>query len=173
LSVSGFQQMQAIEADGFFYVDQKIKLAMHSWLPGRSWPGATLNVNLSWREPGDWPSSLAVFVHLRRESTLLAQADGVPHFFYLYDFSNGGMPQETLDEWRQLTVPIDAQPGETLTVVIGLYNPQTGQRADVLDANGNVIGNEVVIGQVQVGLPPVPDQACALIAATCAAQPVQ
>ena len=37
--------------------------------------------------------------------------------------------------------------------------------------NGQVIGNELVLGQVQVAPLLVPDQACALISQTCAAQP--
>jgi hypothetical protein len=60
--------------------------------------------------------------------------------------------------------------GEAWRVVVGLYDPQTGRRADVIDANGAPMGNEVEIGRVKIGPRPQPDQTCALNPAACASQ---
>jgi len=51
--------------------------------------------------------------------------------------------------------------------VIGLYEPQSGQRADLLDSKGQPIGNEFVVGEVKIVSHPLVDQACGLIPATC------
>ncbi|CAN5793278.1 hypothetical protein BH10CHL1_BH10CHL1_09810 [soil metagenome] len=136
------------------------------------WPGGRVELWLQWGAIPTWPSGDSVFVHLRRQNVNLVQSDGPPRFFGSDATSISGTQQPVLRDLRQLIVPANVLPGETLTVVIGLYNPQTGQRADVLDANGNVTGNELVIGQLMVGPPPVPDQACALVAQACDSQPV-
>ena len=41
----------------------------------------------------------------------------------------------------------------------------------VESADGASVGEELVIGTLHVGTPPMPDQTCALIPATCASQP--
>ena len=149
-------------------VNETIKLQV--WLPHQPlWPGATLNLWLQWRGHA-WPDGMQVFVHVRQDNQNKAQIDGMPRYFVAYAVNAVLQTSGFANDWRQLTIPADATATDDWTVVIGLYNPQTGQRADVLDANGHVIGNEWVIGHLQLGAPPVPDQACALIPQTCAAQ---
>ncbi|MCB0161635.1 MAG: hypothetical protein KDD83_26040, partial [Caldilineaceae bacterium] len=70
-------------------------------------------------------------------------------------------------DWRQLTVPDEALPPGAYRVVVGLYDPQTGARLDLLDENGAPIGQELTVATLQPAPPPTPDQACALIPATC------
>ncbi|MFN8492093.1 MAG: DUF2079 domain-containing protein [Caldilineaceae bacterium] len=170
------QQRQTLEklvdAHGLFQVGQA-KLALHALLPQTTWSGAPLLLQLNWSALKDWPADLSVFVHLRRGDQTIAQVDGPPRFFYLDPAAPDGLPGGVLAEWRQLTLPSDLKMGETLTLVLGLYHPQNGQRAAVLDDPGRVVANELVIGQLHVMSPPIPDQACALIPQTCAAQPLR
>jgi hypothetical protein len=161
-----------VDAHGLFQAGQE-KLALHALLPQVTWSGAPLFLQLNWSTPKDWPADLSVFVHVRRGDQTIAQVDGAPRFFYFDPAAPAGLPDGVLAEWRQLTLPSDLKIGETLTLVLGLYHPQSGQRADVLDDHGRVLANELVIGHLPVTSPPVPDQACALIPPTCAAQPVR
>jgi uncharacterized membrane protein len=164
-------------------------LALHGWLPAATVGGGQpLNVLLAWELTGEattdsamagvkgWPSELAAFVHLRHEGANVTQADGAPQWF--------GRPAEAVDmpggatilhDWRQMTLPVDAESGGTWQVVVGMYDPDTGKRQvwapeHTTDGGGDA-ADEVILGQIKVGPPPVPDQACALLAATCPAQP--
>jgi uncharacterized membrane protein len=129
------------------------------------WPGAPLDLWLNWQ--GDaWPAGAEVFVHLRRDGVNQDQQDGVPRFFIPYEGLPSPLPAGGLADWRQLRVPGDAQPGEW-TVAVGLYDPATGQRFLLADG----AGDELVLGPLPLGEPPTPDQACALVPASCAGQP--
>ncbi|RIK38898.1 MAG: hypothetical protein DCC55_19670 [Chloroflexi bacterium] len=130
----------------------------------KAWPGGLLALWLRWQEHTALPPGWSVFVHLRRQGETITQGDGPP---------SAGAIAPPLDDFRELTIAAEVRAGETLTVVGGLYDQQTGQRASVLDATDAISGNELIIGQVQIIPPPVPDQACALIPATCASQPLQ
>jgi hypothetical protein len=69
-----------------------------------------------------------------------------------------------------LKIPEDAQPGESYMLVMGLYQSATGTRADLLNNDGSIIGNEFVVGSVTIAPKTVPDQTCAMIPQSCAAQ---
>ena len=82
---------------------------------------------------------------------------------------SGCTKQGFANDWRQLALPDVAPPDGVWTLVLGLYDPATGQRVPATDAAGRT-ADELVIGQVRVQPPPAPDQACALQPATCGAQ---
>ncbi len=105
-----------------------------------------------------------VFVHLRQEGVTVTQNDGLPRYFLPVT----GL--ESLPDWRQLPLPRQLSPG-TYDVVVGVYDPGSGERMQAFDAAGNPVGNELSLGQLVIEPPLVPDQACALIPATCAGQP--
>jgi hypothetical protein len=75
-----------------------------------------------------------------------------------------------LHDWRQLVIPQAGPQDEEWQVVAGVYAPQTGKRLMWQDANGE-LRDELVLGTLGVMAPQPPDQACALLPATCAAQP--
>jgi hypothetical protein len=137
-----------------------------------TWPGATVDARLAWQGDGidTWPEGLTAFVHLRYAGTNQSQQDGLPRYFVLNPLPTAGK----WADWRQLSVPPESESWPDKTgvwqVVVGLYDPTQGTRVPVVDVAGNVIGDEVVVGTLGWGEPPVPDQACALIPATCAAQ---
>jgi hypothetical protein len=159
------------KTEGVFKLAQNQTMKVTGWLPAHAWPGQPLDVWLQWQGVAPWPQNLTPFIHLRQQNTNLAQSDGLPLYFVHYPLTARADQQKFTDDWRQLTIPANAQPATELSVVIGLYNPQTGQRAEVVDANGAVSGNELTIGHVHVDAPFMPDQACALIPQTCASQP--
>ena len=66
-------------------------------------------------------------------------------------------------------MPAEAGPG-VWQVVVGLYDPVTGSRFPIVNDAGEVVGDEATIATLTVTSPPTPDQACALIPATCASQ---
>jgi len=146
-------------------------LTLHAWLrPTVAWPGSGVQVWLQWSAASTWPEGYRVFVHARQQDENLVQSDGPPRFFIPYQATVGLAGRGLINDLRPLQLPTDLAPGQLITIVMGLYDPVTGQRADVIDDNGNVLANELVVGQVQIGPTPVPDQTCALIAETCASQ---
>jgi uncharacterized membrane protein len=132
------------------------------FLQRTAWAGGPLALWLQWDELAAWPAEWSVFVHLRRAGETIAQRDGAPRL---------GADAPPLNDFRALQLPADVVVGETLQVVAGLYQLQTNLRADLLDEQGNVLGNELLIGEVEITPAPNPDQACALIPATCDSQP--
>ncbi len=142
-------------------------VTLNAWLPqGRLWPGAPLDLWLQWQTP-EWPEALSVFVHLRQDGENRDQQDGRPRVVIGYTTPTDFAKSSGLADWRQLRVPPAAPPGQW-TVVVGLYDPDSGDRVP-----RTTEGDEMVVGTVEIGPPPVPDQACALIPASCAAQPVR
>ncbi len=141
------------------------------WLAdGRALPGQPLLVRMQWLDLHNWPAGYSVFVHLRQRETLVAQQDGPPRFFVAYDPATQLAQQGLLDDARTLLIPTDLAVGTALTLVVGLYDTASGERAEILDRSGTLIGNEWPATTLTVTTPPLPDQACALIPATCAAQ---
>jgi len=138
-------------------------------LESTTWLGAVVNLRLRWDGIDKWPANLTPFVHLRQDDRNLSQNDGLPRFFVFEDSSMLLEKQGFLDDWRQLAVPLssDARVGDVLQVVVGLYDPRSGRRADLLDIDGQLNGTELFVDSLKITSPPILDQTCALIAATC------
>jgi len=94
-------------------------------------------VRLMWHALQKLDADYAVFVHARRNGALVAQHDGDP--------AGGLYP---MSQWRPGDVVVDehALPGAwDAQVVVGLYRRDTGQRAPVVDAVGNVVGDSAPV----------------------------
>jgi hypothetical protein len=158
-------QLRNVEA-----VASSLELQVNAWLADRIYhPGDPVDLWLQWRTPA-WPPGLASFVHLRKDGSIVAQQDGAPTFFGPAQVAGAGIGQPLINDWRQVIIPADAQTAGDWSIVIGLYDPQTGQRVPFTDAAGHELGDELTVATLHVAPPPAPDQACALNAATCAAQ---
>jgi hypothetical protein len=149
-------------------------LGVRAWLAQRPvWGKDSVDVWLQWQGQS-WPQPYTGFVHLRQNGENRAQADGAPRYFTFYAVEQALQRQGYANDWRQMQLPADAtvltESENSWSVVIGLYDPQTNQRALVIDALSNAIGNELTVGNLQVGSPPTPDQTCAMIEQSCAAQ---
>ena len=166
------------------------ELALRGWRPDAPVAaGQPANVLLEWQvrtaqdsDAGNgWPQDLAAFVHLRRGTDNVAQADGAPQWFGQPARPVGSSGQQNtvqrtiLNDWRQVTVPADAELGDDWRLVVGVYNPQTGERLPLHAAGQSGAANPAVdeldLGSLRVVAPPPPDQACAMLPATCLSQP--
>ena len=117
---------------------QGIALDVTSILPGID---NVHTVTLRWRTTQPIPEDYAVFVHWYRKGSKIAQHDGTP--------GEGYLPMPT---WRTGDVIVDkhafALPGGAMSgdeVHVGLYSRTTDIRLNVLDAQGNVLGDSVII----------------------------
>ena len=149
-------------------------LTVHAWMLAQAiWPGEVVNLWLHWQTAAStWPAGATVFVHLRQAGNNRVQADGLPRYFVNYPLAQQLAHQGYANDWRQLTVPADAVPSsDSWQVVIGLYDVKSGRRFAVVSPSGQPLGDELVVGTWPMKSKPVPDQTCALIPETCAAQP--
>jgi len=143
--------------------------AVRAWLAERPvWPGDMVDVWLQW-EGATWPEDLSAFVHLRRDGVTVAQADGPPRFFGDAAQASRAAATGHISDWRLLQIPADAPVEGAWEVVVGVYAPATGERLE-LKSGKLFLGNELQVGNLRMTAPPPPDQACAMIPATCASQ---
>lgn len=108
--------------------------------------GEVLRLTLYWRALSWMPISYKVFCHLETDR-IWGQGDGVP-----------GCWLNPTTEWRpgrvvtdRHDIPIDPQtPSGQYPLLIGMYEPETWQRLEVLDEMGMPQGNSVLLTQVAV-----------------------
>lgn len=110
-------------------------------------PGDTLTLWLDWRALTTPDQDYAVYVHLRKGDTLIAQQDGDPEYLG-QTLATSLWPRSVpiYDEHR-LTIPPGTPPGAYL-LLVGLYNRATGARLQVTPA-GVTIG-ELKLDAIQV-----------------------
>lgn len=151
--------------------------------PAATGQSGALNLHMQWSGVTRWPESASVFVHLRRSGSNVDQRDGAPRWFVHYDAGAQLAQQPVISDWRQLSMLADGSAelsigaeDEPWVVAIGLYDPTTGQRVPLVNGNGGndngaPPGDELLLGPLPAISPPVSDQACALVPASCDAQP--
>ena len=106
--------------------------------------GDTLAVHLVWlaRQPMD--ESYKVFIHLvDDQGKLLAQTDSRP--LQYASNTNRWIPGQVVVDRSEVSLPPDVRPGR-YQVRAGLYNEADGQRLPVLDADGKVLDDQVLLG---------------------------
>jgi hypothetical protein len=102
-------------------------------------PGGALDLTLYWQPTETTGERLTVFVHLLDEQgVIVGQSDGEPA---------GGsrptsswLPDEYIADQHSVRVQTDALLGNA-TLVVGLYDPATGQRVPWIDGEGETIGD--------------------------------
>ena len=113
----------------------------HGPLPAALRPGETFPLILYWRADGLIPRSYTVFVHLvGPDGRIYAQQDAVPAGWTRP--TTGWFPGEFIRDQYQLTVDPAAPPGE-YRLELGWYEPMTGQRVTILDAEGSPMGDHI------------------------------
>ncbi len=148
-----------------FRTEEGTLIPLRAWLPDAA-PAAGRLFDFWMRWEQGVPQGYQPFVHLRRSGRNIVQEDGPPLVFLPLD------AQQPINDWREFIVPMDAaQPGDEVNLFVGLYNPETGQRLDILGSDGKLTGNEALLGTWRLAPPPVPDQPCALLDDTCLSQP--
>lgn len=125
---AGAQRQSAIWTNGAELLGYHIA----DWSVG---PGQELDVTLYWRGQQPLDKDYKVFVHLMRDGQVVAQHDAEPGL--------GGYPTST---WRAGEVvtdrhPIQVQPDAqtgSAAVVVGLYDPATGDRAQLVSGGDSL-----------------------------------
>ncbi len=107
--------------------------------------GETLTLNLYWRADGRPSLNYTVFVQLiDPNGNQVAGADGPP---LSGDFPTSWWREgDIVTGSRAMQIPDDIIPGN-FTILVGLYDPQTGQRSPRLDGQGDAIQISVTIGK--------------------------
>ncbi|MFQ5399179.1 MAG: protein O-mannosyl-transferase family [Anaerolineae bacterium] len=116
-------------------------------------PGDTLHLTLQWESLAPAEESYTVFVHLidlanrpivALDYTPLGGA--TPTHLWIPKWLPG---QRMLDPYR-LQIPEGLSPG-TYLVEVGLYEMVSGRRLHIFDTAGNLVGDRVILGSVEVG----------------------
>ena len=106
-------------------------------------PGETLRLTLFWQARQWIAQDYTVFVHLLdAQGKLWGQHDGPPQEGVLP--TSAWIPGELLRDEHILTVDAQAPAGD-YRLAIGLYDPATLQRLPVFDAQGHLLGEEVLL----------------------------
>jgi len=111
-------------------------------------PGESLRLVLYWQALAKMDRDYTAFVHLEDEAQRIwGQKDGEPQAGnYPTSLWDAG---EVVRDERELTVASDAPPG-AYELTVGLYLVDSGERLPVTTAEGRLLGNHLVLGQVQV-----------------------
>lgn len=113
-------------------------------------PGGASTVTLNWLALRRPDVDYKVFLHLVDGSgALWAQHDGEPGFFFTP--TTRWQPGEFMEDfhtlaWREGETP---PPGRYL-LFAGLYDPASGQRLPLLDAAGQPMGDQVLLGEIDL-----------------------
>lgn len=163
------QQQNSLTA--FFQEEQgTTALSLRGWSGALTvTPGKPFLVWLRWRGVA-WPEQKTVFVHLRVNGNTVTQQDGMPRFFLFPDANHLLASDGVLEDVRELTIPEEVPLGAKASVVVGLYDEESGVRLPIIDHNGMPMGEEWVVGDYPIVPSATPDQACAMIPASCATQ---
>jgi len=112
-------------------------------------PSEPVIVALYWRALQQTEADYHVFVHIGTDDPV-AQADGVPcceeHPTYRWQ-----MDEQVVDR-HLLMVRESADPG-VYPIWVGMYDSGTGSRLPVSDAQGNPLGDSLLLGWVRIGDP--------------------
>ena len=129
------------------FADQ-IDLQGYSLSDHRLVPGKSLDLTLLWSPRGRPTHDYAVFVHLLDDQgQLRGQADSPP--------TSGRYPTsvwdagEVIADVHTLLLAPDLSAGE-YSIATGLYNPETGQRVPIVDKNGQLSEDHVIISGLVV-----------------------
>ena len=111
--------------------------------------GESLGIRLYWTAETDMEMDYTVFIHLVDESgKIWGQSDSWPEKGF-YPTSYWDLGEVIRDEHD---VPIDpATPSGVYHVQVGMYLPATGERLPFKDQSGQVMGEALILGEVQVG----------------------
>jgi len=128
-------------------LEDRITLLGYS-LADRVGAGEIVRLTLFWRGETEIDARYKVFVHLLDgEGQLLAQRDSEP--------VGGSRPTttwilgEVVTDNHGVLLPEDLPPGD-YHLVVGIYDPSTGERSSVLDAEGEVVGDSIPLATVMV-----------------------
>jgi 4-amino-4-deoxy-L-arabinose transferase-like glycosyltransferase len=106
-------------------------------------PGGVLSLALYWKATGTTETSYTVFTHLLDpQNQVRGQKDSIP--------GDGTLPttswvdQEVITDVYELAIDADAPPGEYV-LEIGMYDAATGQRLELREPSGELVGDRLLL----------------------------
>jgi hypothetical protein len=145
--VGGGEEVMASEPLAVSLGDQ-VLLRGHDGVPASVEAGHDIQIMFYWQALASIAEDYTVFVHLLDEAgRTVGQYDGEPTLGF-YPTSRWDVGDTVRDE-ASLVVDSSVPPGR-YQVVAGMYLLSTGERLPVLDAEGEVIGDTVLLGEVTV-----------------------
>lgn len=142
---------QAVEQPLNVRLGDQIKLLGYSLAGDTVGAGRMVRLSLLWQADMPVPERFAVFAHLLDgEGHLVAQQDSEP--------VGGSRPTttwaagEVIRDHLGILVPPDT-PGGEYRLVVGIYQPYTGERLSVLDQQGDSVGDSLQLNTIQVSRP--------------------
>jgi 4-amino-4-deoxy-L-arabinose transferase-like glycosyltransferase len=120
-------------------------------LAGQPRPGQGLQLILFWQALAPMDQDYMVFVHLvGKQGKIWTQRDSQPvsGFYPTYQWEPGEFVRDPYD----LAIPEEIPAGE-YTLIVGIYQPETGQRLTVLGGDGQVLGDSVRLQTLLVTAP--------------------
>jgi hypothetical protein len=115
----------------------------------RASPGQAITLTLYWQAVAPMNEDYTVFVHLVEGETgrIITQQDNPPLAGW-YPTSLWESGEVVRDPYR-LTLPLDTPPGSH-RLEVGMYSPDDGSRLPVMDAQGNQVGDRVILAPITV-----------------------
>jgi hypothetical protein len=110
-------------------------------------PGGTLELTLYWQALREMETSYKAFLQLVGAAGVLVQVDAVPDDWQRP--TTGWVVGEVVADPYVLAIPEDA-PAGNYTLIAGLYEEATMQRLRVLDDQGRMVADHVVLQEITV-----------------------
>jgi 4-amino-4-deoxy-L-arabinose transferase-like glycosyltransferase len=110
-------------------------------------PGGVLLLTLHWQADHNLIFSYKVFTHVADGDRTLAQADGEPGCGEMP--TNRWVGGDQIVDRHAIFLPADMPPGD-YSLQVGVYEPRTDLRMDVLDSAGNPAGNSLLLNGVTI-----------------------
>jgi hypothetical protein len=124
-----------------------VSLAGYDLAQSKAAPGGALEVTLYWEALQEMQTSYKTFVQLVGPDGVLSQVDAVPAGWQRP--TTGWVPGEVIADSYRLPIPGDA-PAVTYALIAGMYEEETMNRLRVLDEQGGVLGDHVVLDEIVV-----------------------
>jgi 4-amino-4-deoxy-L-arabinose transferase-like glycosyltransferase len=138
----------AVDHDLQAHFGDEISLMSYSLAPENAQGGQILRLALLWRANAEIGRDYKIFVHLlNREGQLISQRDSEPVGGWRP--TTGWQTGELISDNHGLLIPEDVLEGQ-YELVVGLYDLE-GDRLPVLDDAGQVVGDKVSLGMIQIG----------------------
>lgn len=126
----------------------QIKFLGYDLSASRVGTGETLRLTLYWQALEPMSRSYKVFTHLTDgQGKILAQHDSIPANWTLP--TTGWARGEVIVDEHEIPIKPDVLPGAYI-LSIGLYDPITGQRLPVYNAQGQPEGERIVLTEVEI-----------------------
>jgi hypothetical protein len=108
----------------------------------------SLALQLYWQTESPINTRYKVFAQLLSDDdTLIAQSDSFPAAGKRP--TTGWLPGEIITDPHSLPLSSDTPPG-TYRLIAGMYNPLTGERLPVLDDNGNLLTDAILVAELSL-----------------------